>query len=683
MIEYPPTTKVNQVDDYHGTKVADPFRWLEDLDAPETKAWTEEQNRVTFGYLNSLPRREEINRRLTELWDYEKFGGAWRSGNRYFLLQNEGLQNHFVLYTMETLEDEPRVLLDPNTWSDDGTVALTNWSVSEDGNYLAYAKSSAGSDWQEWKVVNVETGVDEPDDLRWIKFSGAAWLPDGSGFYYSRYPEPTGEMKLEDANYFQQLRFHKLGEDQSADALIYKRDDQKEWGFQPRVTEDGRYLIISVWKGTHPENNVFYIDLKQEGDVIELHKDFEAAWHFVGNEGSLMWFRTDSDAPKGRLVAVDVENADQGNWREVLPEIEEKLEFVTLVGDQFFAHYWSDAHSVVKVFDLSGNYRHDVDLPGLGTAIGFGGKRSHDETFYLYTSFNAPATVYRYDLAAGKSKPFRLSELAFDPKRFDVEQVFYPSKDGTDIPMFLVYRRGLERNGNSPTLLYGYGGFNIPMTPVFAVSTIHWIEMGGIYAQACLRGGGEYGEEWHKAGALGNKQNVFDDFVSAAEWLIQERYTSSKKLAIAGGSNGGLLVGACMTQRPDLFGAVVASRGVLDMLRFHKFTIGWAWTSDYGNPDDPGDFKVLYAYSPLHNLTDGVSYPATLITTADHDDRVVPSHSFKFAARLQEAHTGDAPVLIRIETQAGHGMGTPTAKLIEELTDTRAFLLGALEARHT
>lgn len=473
MIEYPPTTKVDQVDDYHRTKVADPFRWLEDLDAPETKAWIEEQNRVTFGYLNSLPRREEINRRLTELWDYEKFGGAWRSGNRYFLLRNEGLQNHFVLYTMETLEDEPRVLLDPNTWSDDGTVALTNWSVSEDGNYVAYAKSSAGSDWQEWKVVNVETGLDEPDDLRWIKFSGAAWLPDGSGFYYSRYPEPTSEMKLEDANYFQQLRFHKLGEDQSADALIYKRDDQKEWGFQPRVTEDGRYLIISVWKGTHPENNVFYIDLKQEGDVIELHKDFEAAWHFVGNDGSLMWFRTDSDAPKERLVAVDVENADQGNWREVLPEIEEKLEFVTLVGDQFLAHYWSDAHSVVKVFDLSGNYRHDVDLPGLGTAIGFGGKRSHDETFYLYTSFNAPATVYRYDLAAGKSKPFRLSELAFDPKRFDVEQVFYPSKDGTDIPMFLVYRRGLERNGNSPTLLYGYGGFNIPMTPVFAVSTIH------------------------------------------------------------------------------------------------------------------------------------------------------------------------------------------------------------------
>lgn len=672
-MEYPETKKGEVVDDFHGTKVEDPYRWLEDLDSPETRQWIDRQNKLTFGYLTEIPGRERIQRRLTDLWDYEKFGIPFRRGGRYFLLHNDGLQNHFVLYQMESLDGEPKVLLDPNSWSPDGTIALTDYSPSEDGKYLAYGRSTSGTDWREWKVLEIDTGRESNELLKWIKFSSVSWMKDGSGFFYSRYDEPTGDMKLEDVNHFQKLYFHELGTEQSADRLIYSRDDQKEWGFSGIVTEDGDYLIINVWVGTDPKNRVFYKNLKDEdAGVIELLDDFDAQYSFLGNDGPLFYFRTDLEAPLGRVIAIDTLNPQRSSWRQVIPESDGKLEGVSLVGDQFIAQYLHDAYSVVKVFRLDGGFERDVDLPGLGTAWGFGGRRSDEERFYMFTSFTHPGSIYRFDAKAGTSELFRKVDAGVNPDDFEVRQVFYESKDGTRIPMFIVHRKGLK--GPAPTILYGYGGFNIPMVPGFSVVNLLWMEMGGIYAQACLRGGGEYGEEWHKAGSKHMRHNVYDDFIAAAEWLIEKGYTSTPQLAIQGGSNGGLLVGACLNQRADLFGAAVPSRGVLDMLRFHKSTIGWAWVSDYGSPDDPQDFKHIYSYSPLHNIKDGANYPATLITTADHDDRVVPSHSFKFAAVLQAAQGGEAPILIRIETSAGHGMGTPTTKLIEEAADVKSFL---------
>ncbi len=677
-LSYPVTVTVDQVDDYHGQAIADPYRWLEDPNSEESQAWIEAQNQVTFAYLNEIPIRETLKQRLTKLWDYEKFGIPFKEGDRYFYFKNDGLQNQSVLYTLPALDAEPKVLLDPNTLSADGTVALSGLSISEDARLMAYGLSIAGSDWQEWKVRDVETGEDLPDYLQWIKFSGASWTHDNQGFFYSRYAEPNEETKLEDVNYFQKLYYHRLGTTQAEDVLIYERPDQKEWGFEGGVTEDGQYLIISVWKGSQPKNMVFYKDLSNPDDpVIELISEFEASYSFIDNDGTTFWFETDLDAPRKRAIAINI--TDPNNVQEIISQAAETLEGVGLLNNQFVTSYLKDAHTQIKIFDLTGAFVREIELPGLGSAGGFGGKRHDTETFYSFTGFTTPNTIYRYNMVTGESSLFRQPNVDFDPLQYETQQVFYTSKDGTKVPMFITHKKGLVLDGTNPTYLYAYGGFNISITPSFSPSNLVWMELGGIYAVPNLRGGGEYGEEWHQAGTKQRKQNVFDDFIAAAEWLIANHYTSPQKLAIAGGSNGGLLVGACMTQRPDLFGAALPAVGVLDMLRFHKFTIGWAWCEEYGSSDNENEFGALYAYSPLHNLKPGTAYPATMITTADHDDRVVPAHSFKFAAALQAAHQGDAPVMIRIETKAGHGAGKPTAKVIEEIADRWAFLVRCLE----
>ncbi|MDZ8031837.1 prolyl oligopeptidase family serine peptidase [Nostoc sp. DedSLP04] len=681
-LTYPTSHKSNQADNYHGTSVADPYRWLEDPDSEETRTWIEAQNQVTFGYLSEIPAREKIKQRLTKLWDYEKYGIPFKEGERYFYFKNDGLQNQSVFYTLKTLDDQPQVLLDPNKLSEDGTVALSGLSISEDGKLLAYGLSSSGSDWQEWKVRNVETGEDLQDHLKWIKFSGASWTHDNQGFFYSRYDEPNEKTRLEDVNYYQKLYYHQLGKSQSEDVLIYHRPDQKEWGFSGGVTEDGRYLIISIWLGTDSKNLVFFKDLTNpNAEVVELINQFEADYSFIDNDDSVFYFRTDLNAPRGRVIAIDTKNPAPENWQEIIPQSAETLESVGILNNQFVADYLKDAHSQIKIFDLKGAFIREVELPGLGSAGGFGGKRYDTETFYSFTSFTIPGTIYRYDMVTGKSEVFRQPQVDFNPDEYETKQVFYHSQDGTRVPMFITHKKGIKLDGNNPTYLYAYGGFNASMTPGFSVSLLVWMEMGGVYAMANIRGGGEYGEEWHQAAIKDKKQNVFDDFIAAAEWLIANKYTKTEKLAIAGGSNGGLLVGACITQRPDLFGAALPAVGVMDMLRFHKFTIGWAWTSEYGSADNPEEFPALYAYSPLHNIKPNTAYPATLITTADHDDRVVPAHSFKFAAALQEAHAGDAPTLIRIETKAGHGAGKPTAKIIEEAADKWAFLVRALDVK--
>lgn len=676
---YPSTNQVAQSDNYHGVEVKDPYRWLEDPDSDATKAWVQAQNELTNSYLATIPTRDKLQQRLTQLWDYEKYSSPFKRGQSYFYFKNDGLQNQSVLYTLKSLDDEGEILLDPNSLSADGTVALSGLSISDDGQWMAYGLSTAGSDWVEYRVKNIATRQDTADHLQWIKFSGASWTKDNQGFFYSRYDQPNAETKLEDVNYYQKLYYHRLGTPQAEDILIYHRPDQKEWGFSGSVTEDGKYLIISVWLGTDSKNLVFYKNLEQpDSEVVELISEFVASYSVIDNDGDTFWLRTDLNAPRGRVIAIDLDNPDQANWQEIIPEAPETLEGIGLLNNQFVADYLKDARSQIKIYALDGTFVREVELPGIGSAGGFGGKRYDTETFYTFTSFTTPATIYRYDLTTGESKLFRQPQVDFDPEAYQTQQVFYPSKDGTKIPMFITHKKGIKLDGNNPTYLYAYGGFNISLTPSFSISNVVWLEMGGIYAVPNLRGGGEYGEDWHQAGMKDKKQNVFDDFIAAAEWLIEQKYTRTEKLAIAGGSNGGLLVGACMTQRPDLFAAAIPAVGVLDMLRFHKFTIGWAWCSEYGTPDDEADFKTLYAYSPLHNLKQGTAYPATLITTADHDDRVVPAHSFKFAAALQAAHQGDHPVLIRIETKAGHGAGKPTSKVIEEAADKWGFLMANL-----
>jgi prolyl oligopeptidase len=676
---YPQAAKFEQVDDYHGTLVADPYRWLEDPDSEETTAWVEAENEVTFAYLEAIPARERIKERLTQLWNYEKYGVPFKKGERYFYFKNDGLQNQSVLYTLTALTGEPTVLLDPNTLSEDGTVALAGLSISEDGKFLAYSLSTSGSDWQEWKVRDVESGQDLADHLKWVKFSGASWTQDSRGFFYSRYDEPNDTTKHQEANYFQKLFYHRLGAPQAEDVLVYERLDEKEWGFSGEVTEDGTYLIISVWKGTDSKNLVFYKDLSSaDAGVIELINTFEANYSFIEHEDTLFWFQTDLEAPRGRVIAIDISQPERENWKEVIPQAAETLGGVSVLNHQFVVSYLKDAHTQIKIFSLEGSFEHEVALPGLGSAGGFSGKKHDTETFYSFTGFTTPNTIYRYDMVRDQSTIFREPKVEFNPEDYQTKQVFYKSKDGTQIPMFITHKKGLKLDGQNPTYLYGYGGFNASLTPGFSVSNLVWMEMGGVYALPNLRGGGEYGEDWHQAGTKLKKQNVFDDFIAAAEWLIDHQYTAPAKLAIGGGSNGGLLVGACMAQRPDLFGAALPAVGVMDMLRFQKFTIGWAWVAEYGSSENAEEFKALYAYSPLHNLKPGTAYPATLITTADHDDRVVPAHSFKFAAALQETHKGEAPVLIRIETKAGHGAGKPTTKVIEEAADRWAFLVRTL-----
>lgn len=680
-LTYPVTRTVAQQDTYHGTSIADPYRWLEDANSADTKAWVDAQNKVTQSYLGQIPERAAIKERLTKLWNFERYGVPYKESGRYFYSRNDGLQNQSVLYTMKSLDEAPRMLLDPNTLAADGTVALSGTSVSPDGKYLAYGTAASGSDWNEWKVRDIDTGRDLEDHIKWVKFSGTSWTPDGKGFFYSRYDEPKESEKLSGVTYFQKVYYHKIGTPQSADTLVYDRPDEKEWGFYAKVTDDGKYLLITATKGTAQKYRVFYKDLtKPDAKVVPLIDSFEADYDFVDNDGPVFFFKTDRNATRARLVAIDTRKPEEANWKQIIPESAQTLVGVSLLNNQFVAEYLADARSMVKVFDRNGKAVREIKLPGIGSAAGFGGKRKDSETFYAFTSFTNPTTIYRLNLKTGASTVFRKPKVDFDPSQYETRQQFFTSRDGTKVPMFIVSKKGIKLDGSNPTYLYGYGGFNISLTPSFSTANLAWMEMGGVYVVANLRGGGEYGEAWHAAGTKLQKQNVFDDFIGAAEWLIANKVTSPSKLAIGGGSNGGLLVGAAMTQRPELFGAAIPQVGVLDMLRFHKFTIGWAWTSDYGSSENPEEFKALLKYSPLHNLKQGACYPATMITTADHDDRVVPAHSFKFAAAAQAAQAPNAaPILIRIDVKAGHGAGKPTAKVIEEAADRWGFLSRALQ----
>ncbi|MCS7166408.1 MAG: prolyl oligopeptidase family serine peptidase [Gemmatales bacterium] len=685
-LRYPETKQVEVYDIYHGIKVADPYRWLEEdvRKSPEVAAWVEAQNKITFAFLESIPERAAIRRRLTKLWNFEKYTTPFKVGHRYFYERNDGLQNQFVLYMLERLDGPPRLLLDPNTWSKDGTIALAGLSVSDDARYLAYGIQEAGSDWRTWKILDLDTGRTLDDLIQWTKFTRLAWTKDSRGFFYSRFDEPKPGQEFQALNLNQKVYYHRLGTSQADDVLVYARPDQPEWGFIPEVTEDGRYLILTIYKGTDDKYRIYYKDLSEPyGLPVPLIDHFQNEYTFLGNDGPIFYFKTDLNAPRGRIIAIDIRKPHPDHYREIVPEKEFTMTSVALVGNLFIVTYLQDAKSQVRIYDMQGKYVRDVDLPGIGSASGFYGRRSDTETFYTFSSFATPPTIYHYDLITGKSTVFRRAQVDFRPEDYEVHQVFYKSKDGTRIPMFIAHKKGIRLDGNNPTLLYGYGGFNIPLTPSFSIGRLLWMEMGGIFAMANLRGGGEYGEEWHRAGTKLTKQNVFDDFIAAAEWLIAHKYTRPEKLAIQGSSNGGLLVGACMTQRPELFGACLPAVGVMDMLRFHKFTAGRYWVDDYGSPDNPEEFKALYAYSPYHALLRAGKrkYPATLITTADTDDRVVPAHSFKFAAALQAQQAGDAPVLIRIETRAGHGAGKPTSKLIEEITDQWAFLVRVLNFR--
>jgi prolyl oligopeptidase len=673
---------VDHVDVYHGTTVRDPYRWLEDdvRQSKEVAQWVAEQNKVTFGYLESIPERETIRKRLTQLWNFEKYSSPFKEGGRYYYTKNDGLQNQDVLYVMDNLDNPPRPILDPNKWSKDGTVALTGMSFSDDGKYLAYGIAEAGSDWHTWRVVAVDSGKLLEDEIKWTKFGNTSWTKDGKGFFYSRYDEPKQGAQYQSLNLNQQAYYHRIGAPQSEDVLVYRRPDHPEWIFGNEVTEDGRYLIISIRKGTDAKNRLVYKDLAEPyGMPTDLIDSFDNEYSFVGNDGPVFFFKTDFKAPKQRVISIDIRKPRQDHWKEIIRESQDTLTSVSIVGSQFVGRYLKDARTEVKMFTMQGTFVREVKFPTIGTAFGFGGRATDSETFYSFSSFATPPSIYRYEMITGQSKLLRQAKVAFNPDDFEVKQVFYQSKDGTRAPMFIAHKKGIKLDHSNPTLLYGYGGFNIPMTPTFSISRLAWMEMGGVFAMAVLRGGGEYGEDWHRAGTKLKKQNVFDDFISAAGWLIDNGYTKQDKLAIEGRSNGGLLVGAVMTQRPDLFKACLPGVGVMDMLRFNKFTAGRFWVDDYGSSDNPQEFKALYAYSPYHNLRSGTHFPATLVTTADTDDRVVPGHSFKFAAALQAAQAGAAPVLIRIETRAGHGGGKPTSKIIEEVTDEFAFLVKNLQ----
>jgi prolyl oligopeptidase len=673
---YPKPRRGDQVDDYHGTKVADPYRWMEATESDETKAWIEAENKLTNSYLATIPEREKIKNRLTELWNYERYGAPTKIAEGFYLYsKNDGLQNQSVLYKAKSIDDPGSVFFDPNKLSADGTAALGGSSFTRDGKLWAYGVSIAGSDRSEWKVMDVATGKLLPDTLAPNRNGGISWLKDKSGFFYSSFAPVEKGQELKTTTYFQKIYFHKLGTPQSADYVVYERPDNKEYIVGSGVTEDGNWLIINVGKGTERMNMVYFKSLDNEkAAIMPLVVDLKNSWSFVGNDKDIFYFSTDKDAPRGKVVKVKA-TAATPVWADVIAESPDTLNGVRFINDQFVLNYMKDASTKIKIYKTNGKWVRDVGLPGIGTAGGFGGKRKDSETFYSYSSFNAPPTIYRYDMKSGKSSVFRQSNVKFDPSLYEVTQVFYNSKDGTRVPMFISHKKGIKLDGTNPTILYGYGGFNAPSTPGFSVSRIAWMEMGGVYALASIRGGSEYGKEWWKGGSRLKKQNTFDDFIAAGEYLIANKYTSTPKLAIQGGSNGGLLVGAVLNQRPDLFGAALPAVGVMDMLRFTKFTIGWAWTSDYGSPEDAADFAAMYAYSPYHQAKPGTKYPATLITTADHDDRVFPAHSFKYAAAMQAAQAGDAPVLIRIETKAGHGAGKPTSKQIEELADIYGFLV--------
>lgn len=683
-IQYPETRKDAVVDDYFGTQVPDPYRWLEDDNSAETKAWVKAQNAVTRTYLDAIPQKAEIRARLEKLWNFEKVSLPFTvGGHRWFFSKNDGLQNQAVLYSAEAPTAKPKVLLDPNELSKAGTIALNGESVSWNDKLLAYGLSKAGSDWVTWKVRDTGTGKDLPDQIEWSKFSGAAWARDDKGFYYAAFDAPKAGEALTGVNKNQKIYFHRIGTAQKADELVYARPDQPDWGFGADTTRDGRWLFIYQSQGTESKNRLFVRDLAKPGSKVEPFLDkFDASYSVIANDGDTFFVLTDNGAPRKRLVAIQRSKPDPKDWKVLIPEDPGTavLESVGLVDGRFVAEWMTDAHQRLKIYDKSGRFQKEIALPGLGS-VAFSGRREGRAIYYSYTSFSDPGSIYRFDLRTGKQTLWHRPKIAFNPSDFETKQVFYPSKDGTKIPMFITAKKGLKLDGQNPTLLYGYGGFDISLTPAFSVSRLVWMEMGGVYAQANLRGGGEYGNAWHDAGRLKHKQNVFDDFISAAEWLIAQKYTSTPKLAIQGGSNGGLLIGACETQRPDLFGVCLPQVGVMDMLRFQKFTIGWAWESDYGSSDTKEGFETLIKYSPIHNLKPGVKYPPTLIFTGDHDDRVVPAHSFKYAATIQADQAGPAPVLIRIETDAGHGAGKPTSKSLDELSDAWAFCVKNLDIK--
>ncbi len=719
-IAYPPSPKGTQVDDFHGTAVADPYRWLEDTNSPQTRAWIAAQNGVTSSYLATIPERAAIRARLSAIWNYERFSSAFKAGDRYFYFTNPGLLNQSILYVQDGRTGRSRALLDPNGLSSSGTVSLSSYAASPNGRLLAYGISTSGSDWEEFRVRDVDTGRDLGDVLRWVKFSGIGWTRDNKGFYYSRYDAPAEGTTYTGVNRFHKVYYHKVGTPQSRDELIYDRPDQPDWLFEADVTDDGAYAVITVFQGTDERTRLYFIDLDNPGKprinapVVRLIDRFDATYQFVGNDGGIFYVRTDLQAARGKIVGVDIDAPRPDRWITLVTESKDALVKATLAGGLIAAEYLEDAHSSIRFFDIPGRRLpgqaqsqrrqreqereprfeqprrgqsrgvapvFELPLPGIGTVTSLTGHRDDEEILYTFSSFLSPATVYRLNVPKRRNEVFKQSRLPVDLSRYETKQVFYTSKDSTRIPMFVTARRDLKLDGQNPTILFGYGGFNVSKTPEFSIPTIAWLEMGGVYALPNIRGGGEYGKDWHLAGTLERKQNVFDDFIAAAEYLIRQRYTSTPRLAISGRSNGGLLVGASLAQRPDLFAAAVPVVGVMDMLRFHKFTIGWAWTSDYGSADDPKQFPFLRAYSPVHNLKAGTRYPATLVLTADHDDRVVPGHSFKFAAALQAAQAGPAPVLIRVDTEAGHGAGKPTTKAIDEYTDMYAFLLRSLGLR--
>ena len=674
---YPHSPTVDQVDDYFGVSIEDPYRWLED-DVRQSDAvadWVARQNRFTHSRLESLPLRETIRNRLKKLWNYEKFGVPVKQGGRYFYHYNSGLENQSRVFLLDGLNSAPRLLFDPNAWSDDGTVALSGFYPDPTGRYVAYLVQRAGSDWHRIRIRDIQSGKDLPEVLEWMKFTQPSWRRDGSGFYYSRYPESDTRQRFQALNQNQRVYFHRVSTPQQQDIEIYATPDHPEWGHSAEVTPDDRFLVITTWLSTDYRYQISWIDLSRQEHRV-LIPGFVHGYSFVGNHGNHFIFRTNDAAPLGRVIEINLENPAPGHWRELVPEQLEQqnvLEQVSYLGGYLVASYLSDAHSAVRVFDLEGKLVRQLHLPGTGTVHGFEGEPDQNETFFSYSSLNQPPIIYRHLVTSGESRHFRESKVSLAPGDFEVKEVFFPSKDGTRIHMFVAHKKGLRLNGNNPTLLYGYGGFNISLTPEFSVPRRVWMEMGGVFAMPNLRGGGEYGEAWHQAGTRTKKQNVFDDFIGAAECLIREGYTRPAKLAIEGRSNGGLLVGAVLNQRPDLFAVALPAVGVMDMLRFQHFTSGRLWTDDYGSSDNPEEFKALLAYSPYHNLKQGIEYPAVLITTADTDDRVVPGHSFKYAARLQQVQAGNKPILIRIENRAGHGLGTPTRKLIDQYADMWAF----------
>ena len=677
-IVYPESKKGDTVDDYFGTKVADPYRWLEaDANVPEVASWVEAQNKVTFAYLEKIPFRQKIKDRLTQLYNYPKYSAPTRRGDYFFYTKNDGLQNQSVWYRQKGLDGTPEVLLDPNKLSADGTTRLGQFSLSKDGSYLGYGVSQGGSDWNDVYVMDVSSKQLQPDHLEWVKVSGISW--QGNGFYYSRYPAPEKGHELTTKNEDHQVYYHKVGTPQSEDALVYQ-DKANPLRFHiVRTSDDERFAFLTISdRGKGKKGNaLFYRDLSQPGNsftpiVSEIGDD---TYGQVDNIGDKFLVYTDHKAPNGRVFLFDPKNPDEKNWKDIIPEKPEPLDNVGTVGGKLFVTYLKDVATHAYVLSLDGKLENEIAMPGPGTAGGFGGREDDKFTFYTFTTFNFPPTIYKYDIATKKSTLFREPEIpGFKSADYETKQVFYPSKDGTKVPMFIVHKKGLKLDGNNPTLLYGYGGFNVVNSPGFSSLRLALLEQGFVYASANMRGGGEYGEKWHEAGTKLKKQNVFDDFIAAAEYLIKSKYTSSSRLAILGGSNGGLLVGAVSNQRPELFKAVVEQAGVMDMLRFHKFTIGANWIADYGSSDNAAEFKALYAYSPIHNTRAGVKYPATLITTADHDDRVVPAHNFKYAAALQAAQGGDNPILIRIDTKSGHGASS-TTKAIEQSADIYSFLM--------